>query len=109
MEELFKEARERILSLKDDWDEIGSKTFKESTMIKVEKFLKKLNPLKLPVIMPYTEGSIDLEWENPELLINIPEDDERIPFYGINKFKEEIKGTVPPIKLKIINDFLKSE
>ena len=78
-EELFKEllekiarSKDHILSLTDNWDEEGSKGYKEETFNQAMSFLRSISKntwdvgiiIPNPDILPSQDGSIDLHWKN---------------------------------------------
>ncbi len=93
-----------ILRLEENWDEEGSKGFKDETWISVVKFLVTYfnaaydifgEIVKTPSIFPSENGSIDVLWnsESYRLLVNIQEDSNVITFYGDDRKNTSIKGS----------------
>jgi hypothetical protein len=102
LEKLLNESK-YILSLKDNWDQEGSKGYVLKTWRKMECFLNQryykyissqLEAPPIPDIEPGPNGGIDLLWEYDafELLLHIPAEDQGISFFGNNKMKAELKG-----------------
>ena len=94
----MKQDKTRLLSLKQDWDGEDGVPFKEKTVDSAIEIATKIyNGMKnkiLPDLIPYTEGSIDIEFSDKpfECLINIDEDGE-IGYYCDNGSSEcSIKG-----------------
>lgn len=115
------ESKQRILSLKDNWDKEGSKGYKEEIWNRSISFLRQLYQklygeykieIAIPDILPGPEGSIDIHWktEKYELLINIPSDlNEPASFYGDNYSNLKIQGTFELKQLNImLIDWLKT-
>ena len=71
-------AEERILALEEDWDGEGSPAFEKQTLDAIRDFLfelvdeSELSVVKQVWIVPFSGGSIDLQWqtEHFDLLIN---------------------------------------
>ncbi len=93
-----------ILELPDDWDEQGSVSYSEATWQKAAQFILlnaiamfKENGIKMsePAISNGPEGSIDILWQegNRTLLLNVPNGDGSLSFYGSDSNGSEIKGT----------------
>lgn len=97
--EIIDIARNRILSLQDDWDGEGAKGYAEEVFDSAAKFLRKLNEIsdddwvESVCILLASEGSIDLHWKNStfELLINFSADS-LISYYGDNYTDNSIQG-----------------
>ena len=94
-----------IAKFMDDWDGEGSCSYKSSTIYKSGQFLWNValdfqrcqkSPLSAPRFSPGPDGSIDLHWKSSEreLLINFPEEEDPITFYGDNSAGEIVKGTL---------------
>jgi hypothetical protein len=102
-------SSQRILNLKDNWDDEGSKAYNESTWRRATEFVREHTlwvwehhevVVDAPRITPGPEGSIDIHWEdaNRELLVNIPADPTgRVTFYGDDKGETRIKGVLTGI------------
>ena len=97
---------EKILQLKDDWDEEGSPGYKLETWQRAVDFVRvhcykawriSGKPVPAPIIFPGPDGSIDIHWRTGEfeLLVNVPADSSNpATFYGDNYDDICIKGTV---------------
>ncbi|MFW9873553.1 MAG: hypothetical protein ACFFG0_10650 [Candidatus Thorarchaeota archaeon] len=86
---VIQKARNHILSLNDDWNGEGDRSFKEETFNKVSKFLlslyQRVNIPVFPHISPSENGEIGIHWKTGafELLLGIPESpDNIVGFYG---------------------------
>ncbi len=121
LNDAIEESRQRILTLKEDWDGDGGKPYQEETWKRATTFIRKLSEklwldvgLKLPVpkICPGPGGSIDVHWKSQkyELLINVPENaDEPADVYGDNYKELVIKGTFEILELiGVIAEWLKT-
>ncbi len=109
-EELAKEIeRSRyILTLPDNWDDEGSKPYKQETLICAIHFLLDYfylldkiyaHSIKVPQIGHGVNGGIDILWKSKDyrLLINIHEAPSNIAsFYGDDYKDNKIKGTFNP-------------
>lgn len=83
-----------ILKLEDNWDDEGSRGYKETTLKRATTYLRRhalwLKEnfdilIDVPKVTHGPDGSIDIYWEkgNYRLLLNIPEDEEgKATFYG---------------------------
>jgi hypothetical protein len=101
----IQQSNRRILQLKENWDNEGSKGYKEDTINRASLFLRKLaesvyinleKGIDLPKIRPGPQGSVDLYWKEDkyELLVNISEDpNEPADVYGDNYGGLILKGT----------------
>ena len=77
--------KEYILSLDDDWDGDGAKKFNASIFKKIYSFLENFfenlwkNGIIIPnpELLPNSDGSVDINWQNQDftLLINIPKEE----------------------------------
>lgn len=97
---------EKILQLKDDWDEEGSPGYKFETWKRAVDFVRlhcytawRISGKSVPApnVFPGPDGSIDVHWrtEEFELLVNVPADLSRpATFYGDDYVDICIKGTV---------------
>ena len=98
MEDQLKKSIEHLLSLKEDWDDEGAKSFEQETIDKalnyipkIEKTIKELWNLDLRVkyFNPVPDGSIDIELRNDKkdyhLLFNIPQGNDLPTFSGESK------------------------
>lgn len=95
---------EKILSLEEDWDEMGGSAYDRSTWERAIDFLKtnvkglwtsKQAWLGVPYIEPGPDGSIDLHWrtKSRELLVNIPADvTQPASYFGDELGENCIKG-----------------
>jgi hypothetical protein len=80
-------ALEKILTLENGWgDEPSTKKFSRSSIKKIDEIIKKIIGIVKfdPVIAPMIDNSIDAHWKNTnvQLLVNIPEDSDKISIYG---------------------------
>lgn len=102
-------AKERLLSLPDDWDEMGSPGYLEETWKRAHDFLslyanklwrERCLNLRLPAILPGPDGGIDLHWNDDhfEMLVHIPADPNTpAAFYADDKKgTKQAKGTIAP-------------
>jgi hypothetical protein len=119
--EIFKEIEDskRFLELEDNWDDLGSKSYKLETWIKMKDFLIKFAKdfhnrssliLPAPHINPGKAGALDLHWKtkNFEILLRIPEEDEvTISFYGDNYGKIKTRGTLEVSKLEALIEWIR--
>ena len=97
--ELIAEAKNRILSLPDDWDGEGSSKFQETTFALVENFLYRLSFESNFItqcasdiqILPSCEGSIDLYWETDKFkLIVVFREDYTYSYFGATRRRQHI-------------------
>lgn len=99
---LLKDA-EWITDLDDNWDDEGSLGYTEELLSKVGLLLKNWKNkswkdsgelMPLPDVQPGPDGSIDLHWKKGtyELLLNVPNDDGLIHFYGDDYNENVMKG-----------------
>ena len=96
-------AEERILALEEDWDGQGSPTFEKQTLDTIRNFLfelvegSKLSVVKQVWIVPFSGGSIDLQWETEhfDLLINFRTDG-NVTYYGRDTYGHSIRGDSRP-------------
>ena len=78
IDKIVDDAEERILALEEDWDGQGSPPFEKQTLNAIRDFLfqlvdeSELSVVKQVWIIPFSGGSIDLQWqtEHFDLLIN---------------------------------------
>lgn len=112
LESEIQDARMHILSLTDNWDNLGSIGYQEELFNRVEQFLKQFSAkiwkislntktISSPFIQPGDAGSIDLHWKNKdfELLINIPPKiTDSIGLYGDNNGANKIELAVTGIQ-----------
>ena len=113
------EDSKRFLELEDNWDDLGSKSYKLETWIKMKDFLIKIIKdfynhssliLPTPYINPGKGGAFDLHWktEHFEILLRIPEEDEvPISFYGDNYKEIKIRGTLEVSKLEALIEWIR--
>ena len=113
------EDSKRFLELEDNWDDLGSKSYKLETWIRMKDFLIKIIKdfythssliLPTPYINPGKGGAFDLHWktEHFEILLRIPEEDEvPISFYGDNYKEIKIRGTVEISKLEALIEWIR--
>ena len=103
---------ENILTLEDNWDTEGSKSFSEITWKAAAIFLieysKQVNNtfgyvIDTPKIYPGPNGSIDIDWEtsNYGLIINIAEGGDSATYYGDNKNRQMTEGIFNPDNFNI--------
>lgn len=103
MFELYKESQ-KLLQLKNDWDDEGAKEIKEVTLYKALSFLNTLVTyiyfdkncnIDLPKLLPSPDGNINIYFHNEqfELCIDIPEKGSIINIYGDNYSTDKIKGS----------------
>lgn len=97
---------EKILQLKDDWDEEGSPGYEFATWKRAAEFVRlhcykawriSKRSVPAPIVFPGPDGSIDVHWrtEELELLVNVPADPSKpASFYGDDYADICIKGTV---------------
>ncbi len=89
----LKKFKEDTINLQDDWDGQGSKGFSEELWQRVIDFLliiyirlyKEELHAPFPLVLPNTDGSLDIDWETEtfELLINFsPDPEELVHMYG---------------------------
>ena len=96
-------AEERILALEKDWDGQGSPAFEKQTLDAIRDFLfelvdeSKLSVVKQVWIVPFSGGSIDLQWqtEHFDLLINFCADG-NVTYYGKDTYGHSIRGDSRP-------------
>lgn len=100
------QASRSILEIEDNWDEEGSAGYSEATWERAIQFIKVTaisyvretnQRIILPKITPGPEGSIDIRWKTAKrsLLINFPSNEnEPADFFGSNKGRDSIKGTL---------------
>ena len=111
IEDLFKNKEDYILSLDENWDNMGAKIYKLETIQRAKHFLINLFisfldlceiRIDLPRIQPGIDGDIDLEWklERFRLLISIPENiEEEAGAYGDDYGDDVLKISFLPEKL----------
>ena len=103
---------ENILTLEDNWDTEGSKSFLETTWKAAAIFLieysKQVNNtfgyvIDVPKIYPGPNGSIDIDWEtsNYGLIINIADGGDLATYYGDNKNRQMTEGVFNPLNFNI--------
>jgi hypothetical protein len=89
------EARQRLSSLPDDWDDNGGTRVPDCTLRFMEQVLLGLGEVPVPSITPGPGLTVDLRWRgNREMLINITPK-ATITFYGQRQRREgwqEIRG-----------------
>jgi len=102
------ERAKLLLALGEDWDGEGSPGYSGTTLDRAIAFLnmhtERLSDMygiqvPIPSIGPGPEGSIDIHWKQPtwELLVNIPEDVEKMAaFYGDNYGSQKVRGSLNP-------------
>ncbi len=103
IDEIVDAAEERILALGEDWDGEGSPAFAKQTLDVIRDFLfelvaeSKLNVVKQAWIVPFSGGSIDLQWqtEHFDLLINFCADG-NVTYYGKDTSGHSIRGDSRP-------------
>jgi len=119
--EFFDEINEskRFLEIEDNWDDLGSKSYKLETWVKMKDFLVKFGRdfynsssliLPVPFVNPGKTGAFDLHWKtkNFELLLRIPEEDDvPISFYGDNYENIKIRGTLEVSKLDSLIEWIR--
>ena len=96
-------AEERILALGEDWDGQGSPAFEKQTLDAIRDFLfelvdeSELSVVKQVWIVPFSGGSIDLQWqtEHFDLLINFCADG-NVTYYGKDTYGHSIRGDSRP-------------
>ena len=96
-------AEERILALEEDWDGQGSPAFEKQTLDAIRDFLFELvdesglSVVKQVWIVPFSGGSIDLQWqtEHFDLLINFCADG-NVTYYGKDTYGHSIRGDRRP-------------
>ena len=96
-------AEEQILALEEDWDGEGSPAFGKQTLDAIRDFLfelvdeSELSVVKQVWIVPFSGGSIDLQWqtEHFDLLINFC-DDGNVTYYGKDTDGHSIRGDSHP-------------
>ena len=96
-------AEERILDLEEDWDGQGSPAFEKQTLDAIRDFLFELvkesefSVVKQVWIVPFSGGSIDLQWqtEHFDLLINFCADG-NVTYYGKDTSGHSIRGDSRP-------------
>lgn len=110
LKQLLHDAREKLLSLEDDWDDRGAKTIEEGTFQRAESFLLNLQT-KLqsesthwvdPEIFPGTKGEILIQWKSDsfQLAIVIPENtSDPATYYATDYGKNEDEGTASTERL----------
>ena len=105
IDKIIKKA-EKYLDYEDNWDDEGSKGYKEETLNRVKillqdgyGFLNKNTKFNIPEpdVSPGPDGSFDLLWDSKyySLLANIPEDkDKPISYFGYrhDSHKIDISG-----------------
>jgi len=120
--EFFFEINEskRFLELEDNWDNLGSKTYKIETWNKMKDFLLNITHdfynrssliLPVPYINPGNSGAFDLHWKtkNFELLLRIPEENNvPISYYGDNYANIKIRGTLEFSKIESLIEWITS-
>lgn len=118
--EFFYEINEskRFIEIENNWDNLGSKTYKLETWLKMKDFLLKIAQafynrssliLPVPYINPGKSGAYDLHWKtnNFELLLRIPEEyNVPISFYGDNYKNIKIRGTLEVSKLEPLIEWI---
>ena len=102
------ESSRWILDLEDDWDELGSSKYSESTwqracnfLVQQARFSRRVlgGELPSPRIQPGPAASIDMHWkmERFELLVNIPSDPSKsATFYGDDYGDLCMRGNLNP-------------
>ncbi|KKN00377.1 hypothetical protein LCGC14_1138350 [marine sediment metagenome] len=119
--EFFDEITEskRFLELEDNWDDLGSKSYKLETWVKMKDFLLKFAQdfysrssliLPVPYINPGKASAFDLHWKTKsfELLLRIPEEHNvPISFYGDNYENIKIRGTLEKSKLDSLIEWIR--
>lgn len=96
-------AEERILALAEDWDGQGSPAFEKQTLDAIRNFLfelvdeSELSVVEQVWIVPFSGGSIDLQWqtEHFDLLINFRADG-NVTYYGKDASGHSIRGDSRP-------------
>ena len=103
IDKIVDEAEERILALEEDWDGQGSPAFEKQTLDAIRDFLFELvkesefSVVKQVWIVPFSGGSIDLQWqtEHFDLLINFCADG-NVTYYGKDTSGHSIRGDSRP-------------
>ena len=103
IDKIVDEADERILALGEDWDGEGSPAFEKQTLDAIRDFLfelvaeSELRAVKQVWIVPFSGGSIDLQWqtEHFDLLINFCADG-NVTYYGKDTYGHSIRGDSRP-------------
>ena len=103
IDEIVDAAEERILALEEDWDGEGSPAFEKQTLDAIRNFLFELvdefelSVVKQVWIVPFSGGSIDLQWqtEHFDLLINFC-DDGNVTYYGKDAYGHSVRGDSRP-------------
>lgn len=103
IDKIVDDAEERILALEEDWDGQGSPAFKKQTLDAIRDFLlelvdgSELSVVKQVWIVPFSGGSIDLQWqaEHFDLLINFCTDG-NVTYYGKDTYGHSIRGDSRP-------------
>ncbi len=103
IDKIVDDAEERILALEEDWDGEGSPAFEKQTLDAIRDFLFKLideselSVVKQVWIVPFSGGSIDLQWQTDhfDLLINFC-DDGNVTYYGKDTYGHSIRGDSRP-------------
>ncbi len=102
------ERSRSMLGLPDNWDDDGGGRIEPATWDRAASFLRD-NAERLllsshavigtPVISPVGDGSVDIHWRDTrrQLLINVPaEAEEPIEFFGDDRGRTVVKGTIDP-------------
>ena len=103
IDKIVDDAEERILALEEDWDGQGSPPFEKQTLNAIRNFLlelvdeSELSVVKQVWIVPFSGGSIDLQWqvEHFDLLINFCTDG-NVTYYGKDTYGHSIRGDSRP-------------
>ena len=103
IDKIVDDAEERILALEEDWDGQGSPAFEKQTLDAIRGFLfelveeSELSVVKQVWIVPFSGGSIDLQWqaEHFDLLINFCIDG-NVTYYGKDTDGHSIRGDSRP-------------
>ena len=103
------DSSRELLSRKEDWDDEGANAFSPDTWKRAERFLitqadhayRTLGiVIPSPNISGVADGSIDIHWKsaNFELLVNVPQKNEPVSFYGDDFGAATIHGTLTSVE-----------
>jgi hypothetical protein len=106
------EKAEKILELKDNWDDEGSEHISPITFSTAVYFLityaKNIFQysgvcIDIPSIYPSSNGSIDIDWETERygLIINIAKDGAEASYYGDDKSAQMTEGVFNPREFNV--------
>jgi hypothetical protein len=105
LELMIMSAKQKLLLLEDNWDGEGSKKIDTDAFARAEELLNMLSetflekyqmPIKIPDIIPGTNGEVEIRWETEffTLSIDIYGDQRNAVYFGMDSRGNRIKGTI---------------